>query len=134
MTTFALDTNIVSYFLRQNQDIYNKIDYELSRGNDIVIPPIVYFEIRRGLLYANAPVKLSAFEQLCANLNIGIITKETLDIAAALYADKRKEGKTLEDADLLIAAYCIYNGCTLVTNNIKHFKAIKDLNIENWTT
>jgi len=38
----------------------------------------------------------------------------------------------IEDADLLIAVQCILNGYTLVTNNVKHFKDIDGLVIENW--
>jgi tRNA(fMet)-specific endonuclease VapC len=38
----------------------------------------------------------------------------------------------LDDFDILIAATAIVNNCVLVSNNIKHFERIPDLNIENW--
>ena len=37
-----------------------------------------------------------------------------------------------EDADILIAAFCLHNNYILVTDNIKHFKNIKGLNTVNW--
>ncbi|GBR77624.1 putative toxin VapC [Candidatus Termititenax dinenymphae] len=132
MTVFALDSNIVSYFLRNDKKIKERIVQEINDGNEIVIPPIVYFEVKRGLLAINAPQKSAAFEMLCDNLEIGIIEKNMLDIAAQQYAELRKKGKTADDADLLIAAYCICNNFTLVTNNIKHFDCITGLDVVNW--
>jgi predicted nucleic acid-binding protein len=132
MNAYALDTNIVSYYLKKNQKIINKVSNEIDDNNIIIIPPIVYFEIKRWLLSNNAMVKLAAFDALCARSGIGVIDKEILEIAVSLYADLRKRGITIEDADILIAAYCIKNGYILVTNNIKHFANIEGLKIANW--
>jgi len=44
----------------------------------------------------------------------------------------RKTGKTICDADILIAAHCIVNGYTLITHNTKHFENIEGLLLENW--
>ena len=58
--------------------------------------------------------------------------KETGEIAAYIYAKLQKRGRLIEDADLLIAAYCIQNDYTLVTNNSKHFENIDTLQFVNW--
>jgi predicted nucleic acid-binding protein len=63
---------------------------------------------------------------------MGIIDKEILEISISVYVDLRKQGLVIEDADILIAAYCIKNDCILVTNNTKHFENIKGLKIINW--
>ncbi len=47
-------------------------------------------------------------------------------------AKLRKKGITVSDFDLLIAGFAAINGLCLVTNNIKHFKNIPGLEIENW--
>jgi len=52
--------------------------------------------------------------------------------AAEIYADLRKKGKMLNDADLLIAATVMVNNSSLVTNNTEHFNRIKGLKLENW--
>jgi predicted nucleic acid-binding protein len=134
MNTYALDTNIISYYLKTNQEIINKVSNEIKNGNRIIIPPIVYFEIKRWLLSNNAMIKLAAFETLCSHSYMGVIDKEILEIAISLYVGLRKRGFTIEDADILIAAYCIKNNCILVTNNIKHFENIESLKIINWIT
>lgn len=43
-----------------------------------------------------------------------------------------KQGPPVEDFDFLIASAAYCRGLTLVTDNVKHFKNIKDLEIENW--
>jgi len=40
--------------------------------------------------------------------------------------------QTVGDADILIAAFCIVNGYTLVTDNVKHFENIAGLRLMNW--
>ncbi len=132
MTVYALDTNIISYLLRGEHGIAEKINQELNRGNQITIPPTTYYEVLRGLLSIDAPRKRNIFENLCANLGVGSVDRETMDIAAHEYARLRKIGRPVEDADLLIAAYCIQTGATLVTNNAKHFEGIEHLEHTNW--
>jgi predicted nucleic acid-binding protein len=105
---------------------------EIEKGNHIVIPPIVYYEVRRGLLASNATTKATAFETLFDGLNIDAIDRNTLEMAAAEYARLRKSGINIEDADLFIAEYCVKNDYILVTNNTKHFKIIKNLKYTDW--
>ena len=132
MTTFALDTNIVSYILQNRDDVINRLSSETKNGNNVVIPPIVYYEIRRGILAANALAKAKLFDELIAELEIDSINISMLDIAASEYARLKKAGQPIADADLLIGAYCIEKGYTLVTNNEKHFSAIDGLVFVNW--
>jgi len=43
-----------------------------------------------------------------------------------------KNGNIIDDMDLLIASTALVNNMILVTNNVKHFRNIKGLKIENW--
>jgi len=132
VTTFALDTNIVSYILQKREEVIDRLDAEIAQGNEVVIPPIVYYEIRRGLIYSGATTKADLFNELLSDLEIESIDAATLDVAAAEYARLRKAGTPIEDADLLIGAYCVEKGYTLVTNNDKHLKLVSGLSITNW--
>ncbi|MDR2503511.1 MAG: type II toxin-antitoxin system VapC family toxin [Deltaproteobacteria bacterium] len=132
MTVFALDTNILSYILRDDDQACSTLRSQLAAGNKCVIPPIAYYEIRRGLLYSNATVKLNDFDDLCRNFFIDKMDKPVWDEAARLYAVQRRRGALVEDADLLIAAFCLVGGYTLVTNNLKHFETIDGLVCVNW--
>ena len=78
------------------------------------------------------PVKLMAFEQLCNMLGVGEMNVETLNKAAGIYAALKKVGQLIEDSDILIAATCLVNDYTLITDNTRHFERIDGLQIVNW--
>ena len=132
MTQFALDTNIVTYYLKGDKSIIDRISGEAENNNVIVIPPTVFYETKRWLLAINSRKKLALFEAMCAVSGIGVIDKEILEIAAAIFSDLQKKGITSEDNDILIAAYCIHHDLTLVTNNEKHFNSIVNLKVVKW--
>ena len=43
---YALDTNIITYYLKGNGKILDKVDEAAENGN-IIIPPFAYFEIKK---------------------------------------------------------------------------------------
>lgn len=43
--TYALDTNIISYYLQYNPKITAKLEQAIADGNAITITPIVHYEI-----------------------------------------------------------------------------------------
>jgi tRNA(fMet)-specific endonuclease VapC len=131
MKYYALDTNVISYYLRKNTKILDRIDNERQKGNKLIIPPMVYYESIRGLVYLNATAKLKLFNKLCSN-GVGIINKDILDIAVSIYITLQKKGIIIGDNDILIAAFCLKHNLILVTNNTKHFENIDGLTIENW--
>jgi predicted nucleic acid-binding protein len=90
-----------------------------SEGVNVVIPPMVYFEVKRWLLITGASAKERVFERIYSYSGIGSIDKDMLDAASF-------------DADILIAAFCVAHEYALVTNNTKHFKDIKNLKVVNW--
>ena len=57
---------------------------------------------------------------------------EVWNKAAEIYISLKQKGQLIKEADILIAAYCLVNGYTLVTRNIKDFIRIDDLNFINW--
>ena len=132
MITYALDTNIVTYYLKGRQTIIDRVADETDNENRIIIPPIVFYEIKRWLLTINSSKKLALFETMCSLSGIGVIDRDILEAAAVIYSDLEKRGIAIGDNDLLIAAYCIHHDCTLVTNNEKHFKYIPHLKTVNW--
>ena len=131
--TYALDTNIVSYFIREDKSVLTRFRAVLAMNNSIVIPPVTYYEIRRGFRHKEAHGKEQVFNRMCKLYPIGEMSLSIWECAAQLYADLRKAKRTVEDADILIAAFCIVNGYTLVTHNTKHFEDIDELKVEDWS-
>jgi tRNA(fMet)-specific endonuclease VapC len=132
MITYALDTNIVSYFLKGNSTIIAKIRFENSKENQFVIPPTVYFEIQNWLLKNNSKRKKAVFEKMYSAQGIGVIDKNVFDVASMIKLKMQRQGKNMSDDDLFIAAYCIRHNLPFVTNNTRHFMYIENLEILNW--
>ena len=132
MTTYAMDANIISYLLKDYPAVYENYDRAVAGGNRCIIPPVSYYEVKRGLLFSGATTKANDFDVLCRELGVGDMSVPVWNEAARLYAGNRRAGNTVEDADLFIAAFCLVNDYTLVTNNTKHFENINGLQYVNW--
>jgi len=135
MTTYALDTIIVSYILKDNKIVTERYFTELKNGVDFIVPPAVMYEIRRGLLAEKMFKRLSNFEEYFNDIVAQEFTNEVWLKAADIYASLKLQGKPLGDkwdGDVLIAAYCIVNNYTLVTNNKEHFERVDGLKFVNW--
>jgi len=52
--------------------------------------------------------------------------------AVDIYIALKQKGQLTGDADILIAAYCIFYGYTLVTDNTGDFIRIDGLKLTNW--
>ena len=130
--TFALDTNIISYVINGNTALASNLESVTQSGDIVVIPLMVYYEAKRGLLANNATAKMQVFDKLCLQLNIQDLTVSDMNTAAAIYADRKSKGKMIDDSDLLIAAQCATQGYTLVTHNTKHFEDIDGLQVVDW--
>jgi predicted nucleic acid-binding protein len=128
--TYALDTNTILHLLGGNIKAREHIWYK--RNSTFTIPQVVYYEILRGFRYKAAPAKEATFDSMCEIYDIGELTTRTWVIAAQIYADLQKRREIIEDADILIAAFCIEGGYTLITNNVKHMKRVDGLIFEDW--
>ena len=132
MKKYALDTSTISYLLKEDPTVSARLRAESDAGNSVTIPLMAYYEIKRGLLAVNATRRMQNFDRFCDALGVDVISFSTMDKAAYIYDDLRSAGKLIDDADIILAAFCIVNGCTLATDNIQHFERIDGLQYENW--
>ncbi|GHU46822.1 tRNA(fMet)-specific endonuclease VapC [Spirochaetia bacterium] len=132
MTVFALDTNIVSFYIRQQGQVVRKTIEARAAGDTVIITPIAYYEVKRGFITINAATRLARFYELCEQLGVGQFNNDILDTAAEIYSELRAKNQIVEDADIFSAAFCKNHGFTLVTNNTRHFEHIADLLYCDW--
>ena len=132
MSVYALDSNIISFYLRGNAIVIANVEKAIDEGNSIVIPPLVYYEVKRVLMLINATKKMKEFEVLCELFPVGELDNYLLEESIKIYVQEKKAGRNTEDADIFIATFCIHNNYILVTDNIKHFKNINNLHTINW--
>lgn len=130
---YIIDTNIMTAIIKDDLNVKERVIDVILRGHDLYINAITYYEIKRGLLVKDAYRQMEIFETLCNEYELVLFDDITIfDNAAEIYANLRKEGITIEDADILIASLANTIDCILVTNNTRHFEDINGLNIENW--
>ena len=133
MNRALIDTDILSYYLRGNEVVASNFDKYLQQYDIIEISLITYYEIVSGLIAKKALTQLRIFEEF-VSVNIVIpMTESSARLSGELYATLRRDGRTVDDIDLLIAGIAIENNITLVTNNESHFDRISELRIENWS-
>ncbi len=132
MKRCTLDTNIITAFLKNDLRVVQRISDYLELFEKLTINIISYYEILRGLKDLGNEEKLKRFEGFIQENELVSIGKDTVEKAAEIYADLKKEGNLIEDADILMASTAIVEDLVLITNNIKHFKRVKDLRIDNW--
>ena len=73
--------------------------------------------------------KIRLIENSVEIISLGL---ESAEIFAMLKADLEKAGTPLDDFDLILAACALSHDLVLVTNNVRHFKRIQGLKLENW--
>jgi len=132
MRKSLLDTSILIAFLRGEEDVVAKVEEYLEEFDRLSLSIITYYEILRGLKYIDNEKKLRDFEELMDKSEIITLDREIIDKASGIYADLKRRGELVEDADILIAASCPVEGMILVTDNEEHFRRIENLEVENW--
>jgi len=129
---YAFDTNTVIHLMRGTQLVHEYRKKAQKDGVRFIIPPFVNYEIRRGLIIKPIHKHEEAYTIICNNCTIEEMSAEVWEYAAQIYAELYKKHLTVNDADIIIAAFCIINGYTLVTNNTADFENIDGLLIVDW--
>ncbi len=140
MKKYLLDSNIVTCILRKKNDadrsIIQKFQEVLKADARILICPIVFYEVARGLYHKNAEKQLGALKILVEESEWCEFDSEIWDTSAQLWANCRKNGMPTGhglDKDILIAAQVRKQNAILVTNNTRHFRNL-GITYENWQT
>jgi predicted nucleic acid-binding protein len=133
MNGYGLDSDIIIAREHGNNLVQRRIDESWAKGLPVIIPPFAYYEAKRGIVNGRAPKQLRLFEELLEQCPVGETTQEVFDRAASIYDDLKSHGHSCGDMDILIAAFCMTFGLTLVTNNTKHFENIAGLDREDWS-
>lgn len=124
--SIVLDSNIISDLLRaeRNPDLAQAFAAVLRADARVLLCPVVYYEVRRGLEHRELPGKLAQLEAVASDLEWDDLHRGDWEAAAALYGQLCRRGRILEDRDILIAVYARRRGAAVVSHNVKHFAAL----------
>ena len=131
MPRYTLDTDIVIEVLRGNQRVVARMN-RLGPGTQISITGLTIYELYKGVAVMQDEDREKEVEEFISRAEILELDLKAERKAGEIYADLRRKGKLISDADILIAAIAVINDSILVTNNTEHFRRIEGLKFENW--
>ncbi len=129
---FLLDTNMCIYLIkRQPPEVLRR--FEVHEVGDIGVSSVTAAELYFGARKSQRP---SQNEQALEQFLLPLVVAEFGHDAAAAYGRIRtaleKRGAPIGPLDTLIAAHAVGLNLTLVTNNVREFARVPNLEIENW--
>ena len=130
--TYMLDTNICIYVMKEKPArVLQRFREELDGG--LCISSITLAELEYGMKHSSDPVKNEqALLRCLAPLSILPFGAAAASEYGDLRAYLQRQGTPIGPLDMLIAAHARAENMTLVTNNVREFVRVPDLEIENW--
>lgn len=130
---FLIDTDTLVFILRGKDKVLENFNANIQYPRSVSV--ISYGELLYGALKSNRPLENAAkVRHLCNLMPIVEISPGIIETYSALKADMEKQGRRIDEFDLIIASTAIYLSYTLVTNNQRHFSDMPGLNITNWVS
>jgi tRNA(fMet)-specific endonuclease VapC len=129
---YLLDTNIVSYWMRGDRSLMDKIrSYSPS---DLSLSTITLAEILYGI--EKSPIKKkerrTKIDRICSQLELHPFDEPAAEKYALIRSRLERDGLIISGRDLQIASISMANRLCIVTHNTKEFNRIKDLTVEDW--
>jgi len=129
---YLLDTNVwVDYLNARYPEVVARI--QDSAPDDLCLSSVVLAELRYG---AEKSRRKRSNHRLLDTLVREVTCAEFDPDAAAAFGTVRaaleRRGKPLGPYDMMIAAHALSLGLVLVTDNVREFKQVRHLAVENW--
>jgi predicted nucleic acid-binding protein len=99
---------------------------ELIQEGHLAITPVSVFELYAGVISRRRIKQIEDFVR-----SISVFPLNTIEAAAAakIFTELKAKGELIGIQDILIAGICVVNYLPLLTRNVAHFSAIKNLKI-----
>jgi len=131
---YLLDTNIISYWMRGDQTVIARIKEHTP--SELCFSAITLAEIWYGI--EKSPVKKkerrTKIEKISSALSVYPFDEAAAGSYAVIRAQLERKGIVISERDTQIAAIAVANRLTVVTHNVKEFRHIEKLTIEDWAT
>ena len=129
MKKYLIDSDVLIYFLKGKQEVVQRLSQ--IPIDDLYISRINYTELIYGA-YNSSKIdqNLKVIEPFLDSFKILEFTKTSSLVFAKEKARLKKNGNIIADMDLMIASIAIENDCTLISNNIKRFDRVQNLELE----
>lgn len=127
-----LDTNICIYIIK-NKPLNVRKKLENYNFGEIAISSITVSELYYGVYKSSKQEQnLSSLNNFLSPFNIIEFDMECALAYGKIRTELENKGQIIGSMDMLIASCSLAKDYTLITNNLKEFKRIKGLKVENW--
>jgi len=127
-----LDTDMLSYYLKGVPQVVDRAREYLAQFGVLEFSVVSYYEVRRGLEWAAAYRKVAEFEAFVDMCIVWDLDRVAAQEAAQISQALRVRGELIEEADILIAGTARARGLVVITHNVRHFRRIEGLEVEDW--
>lgn len=128
---FALDTNTIIYFFKGEGRVGERLF--ACAPTEIAIPAVVAYEVETGIAKSGHREKRRRqFDELLDLVTVLPFGKNEMSRAARVRAELELSGQPIGPLDTLIAGTALAQGAVLVTRNLREFRRVPDLIVENW--
>ncbi len=131
MSPFLLDTNTLNFLVRGRPITVARFEEAVDQGRSFLLASVAHFEFCRYLTFKGASRLGRRYEELVKGWERCTLSFEDWTLAADLWAERQRTGKSISDMDLLIAVLARKHEAVLVTNNTRHFKDL-GISLEDW--
>ncbi len=129
---FLIDTNICIYIMNDHPPEVIQKFRDIGVGN-ICISSITVSELQYGA-YKSKQIKknINRLDEFLSPFEILAYNESASNFYGKIRSQLEKTGNVIGPLDMLIAAHALSEKLTLITNNVKEFKRVKSLKIQNW--
>ena len=129
---YMLDTNICIYIIKHKPEKVFK-EHQKHDPSEVCISSVTYAELIHGVEKSAAIEKNRlALALLLANIEIMNFDVNAANCYGKIRADLEKKGTPIGPLDMMIAGHAQSLSYTVVTNNVKEFSRVTNLDIVNW--
>ena len=128
---YLLDTNICIYVINERPPAL-LAKFVAHESDGLGISAITASELFWGVHKSGSRRNLAALEKFMAALTVADYDLHAARAYGELRATLERKGTPIGPLDMQIAAHAVALGLTLVTNNLREFKRVAGLKLENW--
>lgn len=129
---YLLDTNIISYWMRGDKRIIDRI--KKCAPVDLSMSTVTLAEIFYGI--EKSPIKKkerrSKIKKISSILSLYSFDEAAAGKYAVIRAQLEREGQVISERDIQIASIALANKLTIITHNVREFQRVNKLNVEDW--
>jgi tRNA(fMet)-specific endonuclease VapC len=134
MPSYLLDSNVLSDILRNPHGHAAQVfrRKEADPVSKLLTSIVVACEMQYGAAKKGSIPLADRVERMLATVEVASLSSGADSAYATLRCDLERRGQLIGQNDMLIAAHALALDAVLVTDNVREFKRVKGLRIENW--